>query len=89
MIENYAFMYGYSIQWDLGMSILFNSTNLHSCFEYAEILVLTGPRPDTFSYAELRAATNDFSSSNKLGEGGYGPVYKVNLIKIITLLLKA
>ncbi|PON82620.1 Serine/threonine protein kinase [Trema orientale] len=43
-----------------------------------EILGL-GPRPDTFSYAELRAATDDFSSSNKLGEGGYGPVYKGTL----------
>ena len=29
-------------------------------------------RPLTFSYAELRAATNDFSSANKLGEGGFG-----------------
>ena len=85
MIENYAFMYGYSIQWDLGMSILFNSMNLHSCFEYVEILGLDSP----FSYVELRATTDDFSSSNKLGEGGYSPVYKVNPIKIVTLLLKA
>ncbi|KAM2512224.1 hypothetical protein PS1_036522 [Malus domestica] len=38
-----------------------------------------GPRPDTFSYAELRAATEDFNPSNKLGEGGYGPVYKGTL----------
>lgn len=30
-----------------------------------------------FSYSSIRAATNDFSSENKLGEGGYGPVYKV------------
>ncbi|CAI0450451.1 unnamed protein product [Linum tenue] len=32
-------------------------------------------RPYTFSYAELRGATQDFSPSNKLGEGGFGPVY--------------
>ncbi|XP_050145026.1 probable LRR receptor-like serine/threonine-protein kinase At1g56130 isoform X2 [Malus sylvestris] len=38
-----------------------------------------GPRPNTFSYAELRAATKDFNPSNKLGEGGYGPVYKGTL----------
>jgi hypothetical protein len=25
----------------------------------------------------LRAATEDFAESNKLGEGGFGPVYKV------------
>lgn len=25
----------------------------------------------------IRVATNDFSYENKLGEGGFGPVYKV------------
>ncbi|TQD98668.1 hypothetical protein C1H46_015725 [Malus baccata] len=38
-----------------------------------------GPRPYTFSYVELRTATEDFNPSNKLGEGGYGPVYKGTL----------
>ncbi|KAG0494598.1 hypothetical protein HPP92_005592 [Vanilla planifolia] len=33
-------------------------------------------RPNTFSYAELRVATEDFNKSNLLGEGGFGPVYK-------------
>ena len=28
----------------------------------------------------LRAATNDFDESNKLGEGGFGVVYKVLII---------
>ncbi|RXH98757.1 hypothetical protein DVH24_011082 [Malus domestica] len=37
------------------------------------------PRLNTFSYAELRAAAEDFNPSNKLGEGGYGPVYKGTL----------
>ncbi|CAL9767454.1 unnamed protein product [Musa acuminata subsp. burmannicoides] len=37
-------------------------------------------RPDTFSYAELRSATEDFDPSNKLGEGGFGPVFKGNLV---------
>ncbi|XP_059669289.1 probable LRR receptor-like serine/threonine-protein kinase At1g56140 [Cornus florida] len=36
-------------------------------------------RPYTFSYAELRAATEDFIPDNKLGEGGFGPVYKGTL----------
>ena len=35
-------------------------------------------RPFTFSYAELKTATNDFDSANKLGEGGFGPVFKVS-----------
>ncbi|KAL5543762.1 hypothetical protein UlMin_007546 [Ulmus minor] len=36
-------------------------------------------RPFTFSYAELKTATNDFDSANKLGEGGFGPVFKGTL----------
>lgn len=34
-------------------------------------------KPYTFSYSELKTATGDFDSANKLGEGGFGPVYKV------------
>ncbi|XP_019196516.1 PREDICTED: probable LRR receptor-like serine/threonine-protein kinase At1g56140 [Ipomoea nil] len=36
-------------------------------------------KPYTFSYADLKAGTSDFSPSNKLGEGGFGPVYKGTL----------
>ncbi|CAM8894016.1 unnamed protein product [Rhodiola kirilowii] len=35
--------------------------------------------PNTFTYSELRTATEDFSPANKLGEGGFGPVYKGTL----------
>ena len=35
-------------------------------------------RPYTFSYAELKGATEDFNPANKLGEGGFGPVFKVS-----------
>ncbi|KAJ6367907.1 hypothetical protein OIU78_000474 [Salix suchowensis] len=31
----------------------------------------------TFSLKQIRAATDDFDASNKIGEGGFGPVYKV------------
>ena len=30
-----------------------------------------------FSFASVSAATDQFSATNKLGEGGFGPVYKV------------
>ncbi|KAL6329491.1 hypothetical protein AAG906_021499 [Vitis piasezkii] len=46
-----------------------------ACLEFAELLGMDA-RPYTFSYAELKNATGDFSPSNKLGEGGFGPVYK-------------
>ncbi|XP_078176435.1 putative LRR receptor-like serine/threonine-protein kinase At1g56130 isoform X2 [Carex rostrata] len=36
-------------------------------------------RPDVFSYAELRDATDAFDVANILGQGGYGPVYKGKL----------
>ncbi|ESQ29849.1 hypothetical protein EUTSA_v10012222mg, partial [Eutrema salsugineum] len=38
-------------------------------------------KPYTFTYSELKSATQDFAPSNKLGEGGFGPVYKGNLRK--------
>ncbi|KAL7217551.1 hypothetical protein ACSBR2_010917 [Camellia fascicularis] len=48
--------------------------------EEEELLAIdASARPCTFSYAELRAATEDFNPTNKLGEGGFGPVYKGTL----------
>ena len=29
-----------------------------------------------FNFASVSAATDNFSDANKLGEGGFGPVYK-------------
>ncbi|KAG8471921.1 hypothetical protein CXB51_036654 [Gossypium anomalum] len=34
------------------------------------------PNLQVFSFSSIKAATNNFSNDNKLGEGGYGPVYK-------------
>ena len=34
-------------------------------------------KPRMFTYSELRAATGDFNEKNKLGEGGFGTVFKV------------
>ena len=31
-----------------------------------------------FDFCTVRAATNNFSEENKLGQGGFGSVYKVN-----------
>ena len=44
---------------------------------FAELVEISA-KADTFSYAELRAATGDFNFDNKLGEGGFGSVFKVS-----------
>ncbi|CAL5025446.1 unnamed protein product [Urochloa decumbens] len=46
--------------------------------ELEELYTIVG-RPNVFSYSELRSATENFNSSNLLGEGGYGSVYKGKL----------
>ncbi|CAM0902803.1 unnamed protein product [Alopecurus aequalis] len=46
--------------------------------ELEELYTIVG-RPNVFSYSELRSATDNFDSSNLLGEGGYGSVYKGKL----------
>jgi len=35
----------------------------------------------TFTLEQIREATEDFSPVNKIGEGGFGPVYKVLHLK--------
>ncbi|KAB1199034.1 putative cysteine-rich receptor-like protein kinase 35 [Morella rubra] len=37
------------------------------------------PNLQVFSFSSIKAATNDFSSENELGKGGFGPVYKGKL----------
>ena len=39
-----------------------------------------------FDMNTIRAATNNFNVSNKLGQGGFGPVYKV-IRKIVLCIL--
>ncbi|KAL4010485.1 hypothetical protein IC575_029977 [Cucumis melo] len=56
------------------ISILFRRRK--GCSSEDEELFGIDERPHTYGYSELRNATEDFSSSNKLGEGGFGPVYK-------------
>lgn len=36
--------------------------------------------PNVYSYKDLKTATNNFSEENKLGQGGFGDVYKVKFL---------
>jgi hypothetical protein len=38
--------------------------------------------PNLYLYKEIKLATNNFDKKNKLGEGGFGVVYKVSNIKM-------
>ena len=42
-------------------------------------------KPYMFSYNELRIATDNFHLNNKLGEGGFGSVYKVLIISAVSI----
>ena len=56
--------------------LLHNGFSVTMCV-YVEIAELLLREPKIFNYAELQTATEDFNSDNKLGEGGFGAVYKV------------
>jgi hypothetical protein len=40
-------------------------------------------KPTLFAYSELQKATRDFHPDMKLGEGGFGAVYKVQNEQLI------
>ena len=46
-----------------------------------EELVLNNNRHIIFTMETLLASTKNFDNQNKLGEGGFGPVYKVSWVK--------
>ncbi|PON87369.1 Concanavalin A-like lectin/glucanase domain containing protein [Trema orientale] len=41
-----------------------------------ELEKIAAQEQKVFAFETLLAATKDFHASNKLGEGGFGPVYK-------------
>ena len=41
-----------------------------------------------YDYTLIATATNNFSIDNKLGQGGFGPVYKVNIQKQSVKMMK-
>lgn len=68
---------------------LLSSTTVIFTFFFMDTLIffLSGcstAKTENISYSELRRATNNFHQSNKIGRGGFGIVYKVQLYSINT-----
>ena len=40
-----------------------------------------------YSYETIKVATDDFSEKNKLGEGGFGVVYKVRISQVVKYIV--
>ena len=43
--------------------------------------------PTNFSYRDLKSATKNFKEENKLGEGGFGDVYKVRILYLHVIMI--
>ena len=65
--------------WNIHLSDCFILRTVLLLFFLAELLSME-IKPFTFTYSELKSATQDFNLSNKLEEGGFEPVYKVSPI---------
>lgn len=82
------------VEGDDGQQFLPISARLHTldvkmCFRSYMCLLYLFPgehRVKVFSYSELRKATQDFSGANKIGEGGFGSVYRVNTYNFVRVL---
>ncbi|XP_065633225.1 G-type lectin S-receptor-like serine/threonine-protein kinase At1g11300 isoform X2 [Quercus suber] len=68
------------VQLDLGMTIKSENSELLEENKRGDIRKKEVKMP-LFSFTSVSAATDNFSDANKLGEGGFGPVYKGILLK--------
>lgn len=63
--------------------MLGKASNPHAILLENDVKDAEGFGLPSFSFDIIAAATNNFHENNKLGEGGYGPVFKVILHSLI------
>ena len=64
------------VKLDLGMTIVSENSEISEVNKRGDSRKHEVKMP-LFSFKSVSAATDNFSDANKLGEGGFGPVYKV------------
>ena len=64
------------VKFDFGMTIKSENSELDEVNKRGDNRKKEVKMP-LFSFASVSAATENFSDANKLGQGGFGPVYKV------------
>jgi hypothetical protein len=55
-----------------------NSSQIHPESQNANVKQVKIEDLPLFEFQKISTATNNFSPSNKIGQGGFGSVYKVN-----------
>ncbi|EOY12743.1 S-locus lectin protein kinase family protein, putative [Theobroma cacao] len=81
--KGYEFLIGK--KWEDLLSFDFSICTSPTNYEQTEVKRLREDKNEVeiplFSFSSVSAATNNFCAENKLGEGGFGPVYKGKLLK--------
>ena len=62
---------------NVGLSLLYRSWQKHLIRLYLDAELLDVENMRFYTYRDVRLATEDFNPDNKIGEGGFGSVYKV------------
>jgi len=58
-----------------------SEVNMHRGEEIVWDIEGNNPEFTFYEFSQVLEATNNFSVENKLGQGGFGPVYKVGKIR--------
>ena len=75
----------FSGHWNFFMAIWFELFKWRCLSSIIDTEISNIPNVRLYSYKELRKATENFRSENKLGQGGFGSVYKVQLKQLLVV----